>query len=174
MDTTRYKDSIPEPLDRLVEVMRHFHCGEPRELENLLRLPEDSLLGLFRERSRELPETVVRSLEAAGIRREFILRGSGMMLSDKMDAGRLRVMKRHAAHLLNVICGADRALGEGEGFCGIPPHVTDSRIEPVVIEEELIKLLIEALSSKSSRESLLRFIRSEAANRAASHRGSAL
>ena len=174
MDTTHYKDSVPDPLDRLVEVMRHFHCGEPGELEKLLMLPEDSLLGLFRAHSLELPETVVRTLEAAGIRREFILRGSGMMLSDKMDEERLIVLKRHAAHLLKVICGADRALGGGKGLSGIPPHVTDSRIEPVVIEEELISLLIEALSSKNSRESLLQFIRSEAANRAASHPGSAL
>ena len=62
-------ESFPEVLDRLMEVMHHFHCEEPKELERLLKLPEDSLVGLFRTHSADLPRNIVRVLEAAGIRR---------------------------------------------------------------------------------------------------------
>ena len=164
-------ESFPEVLDRLVEVMRHFHCEEPKELERLLKLPEDSLVGLFRTRSADLPRNVVRVLEAAGIRREFTVHGRGSMFSDTVDPQRLELMKRHAAHLLKVICNNYRLLRRKGEELGIPLHVTDRRTEQTAIEEELINLLIEALSDKASRERLLTFIRTEASNRASTRQG---
>ena len=165
-------ESFPEVLDRLVEVMRHFHCEEPKELERLLNLPEDSLVGLFRTHSADLPRNIVRVLEAAGIRREFMVHGRGSMFSDTVDRQRLEVMKRHAAHLLKVICSNYRLLRrKGEELC-VPLHVTDRRIEQTAIEEELINLLIEALSDKTSRDRLLTFIRAEASNRTSARQGS--
>ena len=158
-------ESFPEVLDRLVEVMRHFHCEEPKELERLLKLPEDSLVGLFLTHSADLPRNVVRVLEAAGIRREFMVHGRGSMFSDTVDRQRLEVMKRHAAHLLKVICSNYRLLRRKGEELGVPLHVTDRRIEQTAIEEELINLLIEALSDKTSRDRLLTFIRAEASNR---------
>lgn len=164
-------ESFPEVLDRLVEVMRHFHCEEPKELERLLKLPEDSLAGLFCTRSADLPRNVVRVLEAAGVRREFMVHGRGSMFSDAVDLERLEVMKRHAAHLLKVIYSNYRLLRRKGEELGIPLHVTDRRTEQTAIEEELITLLIEALSDKTSREGLLTFIRAEASNRASARQG---
>lgn len=165
-------ESFPEVLDRLVEVMRHFHCEEPKELERLLKLPEDSLVGLFLTHSADLPRNVVRVLEAAGIRREFMVHGSGSMFSDTVDRQRLEVMKRHAAHLLKMICSNYRLLRRKGEELGVPLHVTDRRIEQTAIEEELINLLIEALSDKTSRDRLLTFIRAEASNRTSARQGS--
>lgn len=164
-------ESFPEVLDRLVEVMRHFHCEEPKELERLLKLPEDSLVGLFLTHSADLPRNVVRVLEAAGIRREFMVHGRGSMFSDTVDRQRLEVMKRHAAHLLKVICSNYRLLRRKGEELGVPLHVTDRRIEQTAIEEELINLLIEALSDKTSRDRLLTFIRAEASNRTSARQG---
>ncbi len=164
-------ESFPEVLDRLVEVMRHFHCEEPKELERLLKLPEDSLVGLFLTHSADLPRNVVRVLEAAGIRREFMVHGRGSMFSDTVDRQGLEVMKRHAAHLLKVICSNYRLLRRKGEKLGVPLHVTDRRIEQTAIEEELINLLIEALSDKTSRDHLLTFIRAEASNRTSARQG---
>lgn len=164
-------ESFPEVLDRLVEVMRHFHCEEPKELERLLKLPEDNLVGLFLTHSADLSRNVVRVLEAAGIRREFMVHGRGSMFSDTVDRQRLEVMKRHAAHLLKVICSNYRLLRRKGEELGVPLHVTDRRIEQTAIEEELINLLIEALSDKTSRDRLLTFIRAEASNRASARQG---
>ena len=161
-------ESFPEVLDRLVEVMRHFHCEEPKELERLLKLPEDSLVDLFRTRNAALPRNVVRVIEAAGVRRKFMVHGRGSMFSDTLDTGQLDIMKRHAAQLLKVICSNYRFLRRKGEEPGIPFHVTNRRTEQTAIEEELINLLIEALSDKTSRERLLTFIRAEAANRASS------
>ncbi|MFH1070272.1 MAG: hypothetical protein V1794_11685 [Candidatus Glassbacteria bacterium] len=152
-------------LDRLMEVMRHFHCEDPEELESLLRLPKDSLTTLFRNQAENLPETVLRVLGSAGVRKEFITAGTGSLLADSMDGDRLEVLKRHAAHLLKVICKYSKTYERSQGPRLFPPHVTDGRPDPIAIEEELINLLIEALSEKETRDCLLEFIRMEAANR---------
>ncbi|HUU30115.1 MAG TPA: hypothetical protein VM123_20110 [archaeon] len=165
MREKKKEDFFPEVLDRLVEVMHHFHCEEPKELERLLRLPEDCILKLFRKRSSKLPVRLVRVLEQAGVRRDFLLHCKGSMLSDTVDSRRLEVMKRHAAHLLEVVCSARQALLSDDGAKKIPLHVTDGQSEPAAIEEELINLLIEALGDRGSRERLLQFIRSEVSNR---------
>jgi len=47
-------------LDHLVEVMRHFHCDEPTELEHLLKLPPESLVELFRKRSARVSPMVIK------------------------------------------------------------------------------------------------------------------
>jgi len=164
-------ESFPEVLDRLMEVMSHFHCEEPKELERLLKLPEDSLVVLFRTRSAHVPRNVARVLEAAGVTRDYMIHGRGSMFSDSMDLERLEVMKRHAAHMLKVICNNYRLLRRKRGGLGIPLHVTDRRTEQTAVEEELINLLIEALSDRTSRERLLKFIQTEASNRAAARHG---
>ena len=96
-------ESFPEVLDRLVEVMRHFHCEEPKELERLLKLPENSLVDLFHKRNAALPSNIVVVLDAAGIRRQFMVHGRGSMFSDTLDPEQLDIMKRHAAQLLKVM-----------------------------------------------------------------------
>jgi len=163
--TKEEQELSAEVLDRLVEVMRHFHCEEPGEFEKLLRLREDSILSLFQGKSINLQGNVIRILGRAGIRREFILQGKGSMLSDTCDSGRLVIMKRHAAHLLKVILSLEQSLSAAGGQRGIPPHVTDAQEDSVTIDEELINLLLQALGDKTSRERLLQFIRTEAANR---------
>lgn len=155
----------PQRLDRLIEVMHHFHCREPAELEELLELPDDSLTAMFRKRSAALPREVEDGLYRCGVRRAYIRHGSGSMLDDGIDANRLKVMMRHAAHLLKVICRARVQLeGAGERLLA-PYHVTDGRQRPTALEEELINLLIEALNDPQTRERLLGFVRKEAENR---------
>jgi hypothetical protein len=159
--TKEEEELSAEILDRLVEIMRHFHCEEPGEFEKLLRLRKDSILRLFQGKSVNLQGNAIRILGRAGIRREFITQGKGSMLSDTCDFGRLEIMKRHAAHLLKVIFSLEQSLSA----TGIPPHVTDAQEDSITIDEELINLLLEALGDKTSRERLLQFIRTEAANR---------
>src|SRR3990172_155582 len=115
MDNINCSSCHCELLDRLVEVMHYFHCEEPEELENLLRLPKDSLTSLFRTGARELPVELLSILGSAGVRKEFITSGSGSLLSDTMDSDRLEVMKRHAAHLLKIICKYGKIFDRQEG-----------------------------------------------------------
>ncbi|MBW7996126.1 MAG: hypothetical protein FVQ81_06045 [Candidatus Glassbacteria bacterium] len=155
----------PEQLDRLLEVMHHFHCREPGELEELLELPAESLTGLFSGSAGGLSEEAERGLARAGVREQYIRDGSGSMLEDAIDVERLAVMARHAAHLLKVICRVREKLG-AEGSGPLLPHlVTDGRRHPTALEEELINLLIEALNDPQTRERLLKFVRKEAENR---------
>lgn len=154
-----------ERLDRLIEVMHHFHCREPGELEDLLELPEDSLTVLFRDSDCVLSKEAEDGLARAGVRRSYISDGSGTMLDDSVDTERLAVMTRHAAHLLQVICGARARLElAGERLPG-SHRVTDGRPRPTALEEELIALLIEVLNDPVTRERLLKFVRAEAENR---------
>ena len=165
MKAKRAGQSWPVVLDRVVDVMRHFHCAEPRELEYLLGLPEDALAALFRNRTGRLPPEVVKAMEVAGVRQDFLRRRTGSMLSDSIDSGRLEVMKRHAAILLRLICRARSILSQTEGQALTPIRVAEGKTDPVAIEEELINLLIEVLKDKDSRDSLIKFIRADIANR---------
>jgi hypothetical protein len=141
--------NAPERLDRLIEVMHHFHCREPGELEELLELPEGSLARMFRENGTELAPEVESAMVRAGVREQFLRDGCGSML----------------AHLLRVIATARLKLEQAGARPGLPRHVTDGSQRPTALEEELINLLIEALSDPSARERLLKFIRKEAENR---------
>jgi hypothetical protein len=87
------------------------------------------------------------------------------MLSDSIDSGRLEVMKRHAGILLRVLCRAQSLLPQADTQTVIPMWVAEGRTDPVAIKEELINLLIEALRNKDSRDSLVKFIRADIANR---------
>ena len=157
--------NAPERLDRLIEVMHHFHCREPGELEELLELPEGSLARMFRENGTELAPAVESAMVQAGVREQYLRDGCGSMLADTVDTERLGIMVRHAAHLLRVIATARLKLDQAGARPGLPRHVTDGSQRPTALEEELIKLLIEALSDPSARERLLKFIRKEAENR---------
>lgn len=162
MTSTANQGQSPDLLDRLVEVMRHFHCSEPRELERLLGLPEESLPPLLRSRSPVLPSAVLEGLERAGVRREFLLEGRGSMLTDRIDAERLAVMKRHAARLLGTVLEAQRRLSGPAPRR--PMQVTDGSADPAATEEELINLLVEALGDHELRDRLLQLIRADTAN----------
>ena len=165
MNVKRAGQPWPAVLDRVVDVMRHFHCAEPRDLEYLLGLPADTLATLFRNRTGRLPPEVIEAMETAGVRRGFLRQRTGSMLSDSIDSGRLEVMKRHAGILLRVLCRAQSLLSQADRQTVIPICVAEGRTDPVAIEEELINLLIEALKDKDSRDSLVKFIRADVANR---------
>ena len=165
MKVKRAGQPWPAVLDRVVDVMRHFHCAEPRDLEYLLGLPADTLAALFRNRTGRLPPEVIEAMETAGVRRGFLRQRTGTMLSDSIDSGRLEVMKRHAGILLRVLCKARSLLSQADRQTVIPMCVAEGRTDPVAIEEELINLLIEVLKNKDSRDSLVRFIRADVANR---------
>ncbi|MBN2290171.1 MAG: hypothetical protein JXQ83_12625 [Candidatus Glassbacteria bacterium] len=165
MKSKRAGQARPAVLDRVVEVMRHFHCTEPRDLEYLLGLRADTLAGLSRERTDRLPPEVSEAMQAAGVRREFLRQGTGTMLSDSIDPGRLEVMKRHAAIMLQLLAKADLVLSRAERQSVTPLLVAEGRSDPVAVEEELINLLIEALKDSGSRERLIKFIRADIANR---------
>ncbi|MEA2063101.1 MAG: hypothetical protein U9P14_05335 [Gemmatimonadota bacterium] len=156
-------------LDRVVEVMRHFLCADPRELEYVLGLPEDTLAAVFHKRAGGLPEEVIEAMVSAGVRREYLLLGAGSMLSETVSLARLEVMKRHLSVLMRLICRArDRLSRENGGTAVMPLRVADGRPDPVAIDEELINLLLEALRDKGTRERLVQFIRSDLANRKSS------
>ena len=74
-------------------------------------------------------------------------------------------MKRHAGILLRVLCRAQSLLSQADRQTVIPMCVAEGRTDPVAIEEELINLLIEVLKNKDSRDSLVKFIRADVANR---------
>jgi hypothetical protein len=155
----------PAVLDRLVDVMRHFHCGDLRDLGYLLGLPSKALTSLFRNPTGKLPAEVVRAMEAAGVQPVYLKNGTGSMLSEVIDSVRLEVMKRHAAILLRLICSARSFLSESVDKTPTLIYAADGLREPVAIEEELINLLIEALNDTNSRERLIKFIRADIANR---------
>jgi len=155
----------PTVLDRVVEVMRHFHCAEPEDLEYVLGLPADALAALFRNRSAQLPAEVVKAMETAGVRRDFLRGRSGSMLRDSIGPARLEVMKRHAAIILRWICRVQSVLSRADRQAELPVRVAEGKTDPVAIEEELVNLLIEALKDSGSRERLIKFIRADIANR---------
>ncbi len=159
------KSGDTQQLDRLMEVMQHFQCREPGELEDLLELPGDSLTKVFRKGMGTISPEAETRLITCGVSREFIRHGRGAMLAEMVDAGRLEVMTRHAAHLLKVICKAHRKLEDSGEMVDLPRRVTDGRPSPTELEEELINLLVEALNDPQIRERLLKFVRSEAENR---------
>ncbi len=159
------KTKDTQQLDRLMEVMQHFYCREPGELEDLLELPGDSLTRVFRKGAGTISTEAEKRLVACGVSREFIRHGRGAMLDESVDTQRLEAMTRHAAHLLKVICKVRRKLGEAGAMMDLPRRVSDGRPRPTALEEELINLLVEALNDPRIRERLLKFVRSETENR---------
>ncbi len=154
-----------QQLDRLMEVMQHFYCREPAELEDLLELPGDSLTRVFRKGAGTISGEAEARLIACGVSREFIRNGRGAMLDETVDGDRLEAMTRHAAHLLKVICKMRGKLEKAGEMKDLPRRVSDGRPRPTGLEEELINLLVEALNDPRMRERLLKFVRSETENR---------
>ncbi len=155
----------PDILDRVLEVMRHFYCQSPEELESMLALAPDSLSGPFRRRESVLAPEVLEALVRSGVRAEYILRGEIPMLREQLDRGSLDSLYRFSARLLVILAESEVSLRSCTPARTRARRTTDNQGEPVSLDEQLASLLAEALRDRQLRERLLEFIRNEASNR---------
>ncbi|MCE5270342.1 hypothetical protein LLH00_03565 [bacterium] len=165
MSKAETKRPWPDILDRVLEVMRHFYCQSPEELESMLALAPDSLSGAFRRREPSLAPEVLDSLVRSGVRAEYILRGEIPMLQEHIDRGSLDTLYRFSARLLVLLAESEAALHSCAPARTPTRRTTDNQGEPVSLDEQLASLLAEALRDRKLRERLLEFIRKEASNR---------
>ena len=155
-------------IDRFIDILRHFYCQEPEELERVLNLPDNFFSdGLFKCKQNSI-DYFMKEIEVAGISGKYLIGKDDFMFDSKRSAypdDPLAV--RIVAHLLSLLCVSGREDKEMRIKTNLKSRssmVADKKNGEPAVDQELVVLLVEALRDSTSRERLINFIRAESSN----------
>ena len=157
-------------IDRFIDVLRHFYCQEPEELERILDLPGNYFADKLLTGNLESTEYFLKMVEMSGISKDYLTGKTDFMFdTSKRAYPSDSLAVRIVTHLLQILCEQVRLGGFDEDSSKRSSMVADKKSGEPAVDQELVVLLVEALRDSTSRERLINFIRSESSN-LSSHR----
>lgn len=152
-------------IDRFIDILRHFYCQEPEELERILNLPHNFFADKLLTGNLKSTEHFLKMIEMVGISRDYLTGKGDFMFDTGKDAypdDSLAV--RTVTHFLQILCEHNRAGGIDKDSIKRSSMVADKKGGEPAVDQELVVLLVEALRDSTSRERLINFIRAESSN----------
>ena len=152
-------------IDRFLDILRHFYCQEPEELEKILDLPSNYFADKLLTGNLESTEYFLRMIEMSGISKDYLTGKVDFMFdTGKRAYPEDTLAVRIVTHLLQILCEQVRVGGSDEDTNKLSAMVADKKGGEPAVDQELVVLLVEALRDSTSRERLINFIRSESSN----------